>query len=78
MALRIDEWRRAKNITQDELAALCGVSRMTIRNWEENPGKVQVRYIPIICNALGVTKDEVIFLPNCANLISDTGSLEEV
>ena len=36
-ARRLREWRRLNAITQEELAALCRVSRMTVIRWED-PG----------------------------------------
>lgn len=36
-ARRLREWRRLKAITQEELAAVCRVSRMTVIRWED-PG----------------------------------------
>lgn len=64
MALRLDEWRRAKKLTQPELAKECGVSVTSIRFWEAHPDRIQIRYIPIIANALGVDQKDIIFLPN--------------
>ena len=67
MALRIDEWRRAKKITQEQLAERCDVHAMTIRAWEKHPEKIQIKYVDVICQALGVERQDVIFLPYESN-----------
>lgn len=36
-AQRLREWRRLRAITQEELAKICRVSRMTVIRWED-PG----------------------------------------
>lgn len=49
--------RQRKGLEQQELADLVGVSRVTIGNWERNKAKIRIKYIPILCKVLGVSKN---------------------
>lgn len=63
MALTIKQWRRVKGITQEELATSLSVHPNTIAEWENNPKKIQIGWAYKICRALGITFEDVIFLP---------------
>ena len=37
MKLTLREWRRLKEVTQEQMAEVCGIHINTYRNWEEKP-----------------------------------------
>lgn len=55
------EWRRARGITQKQLAETCGVHPNTIRGWEEHPERVSIADGKTIAKALNVTLDDISF-----------------
>lgn len=59
MSLTVKQWRMAKGISQDAMAAICGVHRNTYAAWEERPGDISVRHAVLICNALGESLEDV-------------------
>ena len=42
MGLSLKQWRLAKEISQEKMAAACGVHRNTYAAWEENPDDISV------------------------------------
>lgn len=56
------EWRRLKEMSQQELADRVGVHVNTICNWEEHPETMTIGRALDVVKALGVTIDDVIFL----------------
>lgn len=71
MALRIDEWRRVKNISQSEMAERLGIAASTYSYWENHLDSLKLSQIPPIAEALGVSIEEInLFLPSHRNLIS--------
>lgn len=63
MKLHIDEavlrYRKAKNMTQEELASALGVSPQSVSNWEHG-GYPDIELLPVIANYFGITVDELI------------------
>ncbi len=63
MKLHIDEavlkHRKAKNMTQEELAGALGVSPQSVSNWEHG-GYPDIELLPTIANYFGITVDELI------------------
>lgn len=41
MKMTLDAWRRARNLSQEALAAAAGVHVNTYRSWEQNPGEMR-------------------------------------
>ena len=64
MKLTMKEWRRAKNITQEEMANLCGVHVNTYRAWEENPSEIKLSKAVLISEKIGVPLSDIIFMPS--------------
>lgn len=63
MGYRIKEIREGKRLSQEELAKISGVSRVTISNLENNTDRSTMTSTLIkIANALEVTVDQI-FLP---------------
>lgn len=61
MTLTIRQWRRAKEITQEQMAEKLGVHVNTYQNWEESPGKISVTKAVQIAEIFGVTLDDILF-----------------
>lgn len=61
MKLTLDEWRRARNISQDEMANTCGVHVNTYRKWEENPASIKYDKMLIIVDTLKISLDDIFF-----------------
>ena len=57
--LRLKAARAAKDLSQEQLAALCGVSRQTISAIEKGDYNPTVRLCLAICKALDKTLDEL-------------------
>lgn len=57
--LRVKSARAAKDLSQQELAAICGVSRQTISAIEKGDYNPTVNLCITICRALGKTLDEL-------------------
>lgn len=67
----IYEWRKLKGLSQSELGRRVGVTLTTIRFWEQNPDHIQIRYVPLIAEALNVEQDNILFLPLSATSSSE-------
>lgn len=61
MKLTLDEWRRVKKISQEQMAELIGVHVNTYRAWEENPGDMRLSKAAIIAERLDITLDDILF-----------------
>lgn len=61
MKLTIEEWRRAKGISQEEMANLCGIHLNTYRAWEKNPGEIRLSKGVLIAEKLEIPIDDILF-----------------
>ena len=57
---RIDRIRKAKNMTQEDLAGLVGVSSQAVSKWENDASCPDISLLPQLCKVLGVTTDELL------------------
>ncbi len=62
--LKVDEWRRAKEITQKEMAKALGISLPTYLRLEKNPGEIKIKDAFKIAEILDVNFNDIIFLPS--------------
>lgn len=60
MKLNISLYRHFKNLTQQELADLCNLSRANISDYERGKSQPSLESLVVIANALGVTVDELL------------------
>lgn len=60
LGARIAELRKAKNITQIQMAELLGVSQQTINSYEVGRRRVPVSALPQLANALMISIEEVL------------------
>ena len=58
---RIREVRKSKNLTQEKLSELAGIEPSNMSHIERAATKVSLPTLIKICNALGVTLDEVVY-----------------
>lgn len=72
MKFSIKELRRAKDISQEEMANLCDVHLNTYRAWEDNPAEIRLSKAVIIADRLGIELKDVLFLPQNTNENSKT------
>lgn len=59
MQLTIRELRRAKEISQEDMANTCGVHVNTYRAWEDNPAELKLSKAQIIADRLGITVEDI-------------------
>lgn len=57
--LKLKAARAAKDLSQEQLAALCGISRQTISAIEKGDYNPTIRLCVAICRALDKTLDEL-------------------
>lgn len=60
IADKIKKYRREKELTQEALASVLGVSPQSISKWETGDGYPDITLLPSIANYFGVTVDELI------------------
>ncbi len=66
MRVTIRAARVNKKLTQAEFAEAVGVGVRTIQNWESGVSSPRADMMPIICEVLECSTDDIIFLPtNC-------------
>lgn len=61
MGLTVKQWRLAKGLSQEYMAAKCGVHRNTYATWEEHPEEISIKNAIIIATCLGESVNEVFF-----------------
>ena len=61
MKLTIKEWRRVKEISQEQMADLCGVHVNTYRAWEEKPEDIKIGKAILISDKLGIPLEDILF-----------------
>ena len=57
---RISKYRKEKGMTQEELASRLGVSSQAVSKWENDLSCPDICLLPALCQALGVTSDELL------------------
>lgn len=57
--MTIKEWRLAKGISKEALAAACGVSVPTIYHWEKKPGSIRTDKLFALVEALDITVNDL-------------------
>ena len=54
-------WRRAKEISQEEMADKLKIHVNTYQNWESEPDKISISNAKKIAEIFGVSLDEILF-----------------
>lgn len=57
---RIAKFRKAKGMTQEDLASKLGVSSQAVSKWETDASCPDISLLPQLSNVLGVTTDELL------------------
>lgn len=57
---RISKFRKAKGMTQEELANIMGVSSQAVSKWENDASCPDISLLPQLCKTLGVSTDELL------------------
>lgn len=60
MGNRISKYRKAKSITQEELASQLGVSSQAVSKWENDASCPDISLLPQLCRILGITADDLL------------------
>lgn len=60
-ANKIFELRKQNNLTQEQMAEICSVSRQAVAKWESGEGTTKISNIDVICKKFNVTSDELLF-----------------
>lgn len=61
MALTIRQWRRVKDLSQEQMANDLGVTRQTIANWENKPELLSIAAVSRIAEYFGVAFGDIRF-----------------
>ena len=59
--LSLSGWRKARNLTQREMANRIGVSEPTYVRWEKDPSKISLRKAVEISRVLNTDFDNILF-----------------
>lgn len=63
MKFKLVEWRRAKGITQEEMAKRLGISKPTYVRWERKPQDITIGMAYAIADIFETELSAIIFLP---------------
>lgn len=64
MSLTLKAWRRAREISQADMATKLNVCVNTYQNWEKRPETISIENSIKICQILGVSLNDVVFVPD--------------
>lgn len=70
----LKNYRKARNLTQEEVANHLGISFQSISKWERNDGYPDITMLPVLAYYYGVTIDELIGM----NELESAYTLEEI
>ncbi len=54
---RLKQLRQERNLSQDKLAELTGISNASISRWETGTNDILSEYLLVLCDFFGVTSD---------------------
>ena len=60
---RIRAYRKARELSQPQLAAMLGITKNSITNWETGVSRPELSMIPKLCQALDITTDVFFDMP---------------
>ena len=63
MRLKLCEWRRARGISQEEMAKKLDISKPTYFRWEKDPQNISMHNAERIADILEVGLMDIIFMP---------------
>jgi len=56
----IKELRNKKGLTQEQLASVLGIARVTVTCWESGQNRPRIDMIPALAKALGCSADDLL------------------
>lgn len=59
----IKYYRRKNQLTQDDVAKLCNVTRQAVSNWETGKTKPDIQTLSLIAKGLEITEEDLIYGP---------------
>lgn len=74
---RIKYIRKQKNISQEKLAEILGVSEKTVSHWENGNNAITFGKLPLIAEALGVSVYKLFVFSDCENDVAELKNLLE-
>jgi transcriptional regulator with XRE-family HTH domain len=60
ISIAIRALRKRKNLSQKDLADLCGLKYQSVQKWENGTGKPTVAQLPLVAKALGIPVTDLI------------------
>lgn len=66
--LTLEEWRKAKSVSQESMAEALKIHINTYRTWEKNPGKIGIDDGIKISKILNVPFDDIFFGDKSTNV----------
>ena len=69
---RIQEYRKARGLNQEEFAEKIGVSRQAVSKWERDKAYPDLDRVVCICEILDISIDELIYGQNATEKINTT------
>jgi DNA-binding XRE family transcriptional regulator len=73
---KIAYYRKHKEITQDTLAKLLGISNQAVSKWETNQSCPDIELLPMIADVFGITLDELFDRESSINAKIPTPEIE--
>lgn len=75
---RIQEYRKARGLNQEEFAEKIGVSRQAVSKWERDKAYPDLDRVVCICEILDISIDELIYGQNATEKINTTVHLKNI
>ena len=75
---RIQEYRKASGLNQEEFAEKIGVSRQAVSKWERDKAYPDLDRVVCICEILDISIDELIYGQNATEKINTTVHLKNI
>lgn len=60
---KISEFRKARNLTQEQLGAKLGISGQAVSKWEKGESLPDIMLLPELCDIFGVSIDALLEVP---------------
>ena len=75
-SLTLEEWRRARNVSQETMAKVCGIHVNTYRLWEKSPGEIRIDAALKIAEYLKISLETFILSINTKDIGKEENTSE--